>query len=464
MKKRLKGAPLFFVLRIFVIVIVIVFVLMGCNTSEEKNIDKSMKEFIELYNENCQYYFSGSVLISKGEKILYKDSFGMKDYEKGIKNTTDTIFPIGSITKSFTATAILQLEEDGKLDVNDKISKYINIVNEKEDITIHQLLTHTSGFQREGLYSLEQKVPLERNIDFIINLPLLFDQDKDFSYSNAGYIMLAKIIEEVSGVSYNEYIDENIFKPLEMNDSVCGVDNNYLDNQAIGYIIDKKEPVQLSLYNLSIVTGSGNIYSTVEDMQKYLLGLLNGKLISKESLDKIQNPQWGNWNDGYSYGFFLNMRYGQKTISHSGHIGNSGYNSLIKIFPEENYYMIYLTNNENNNGLLTISEISEAILFNEEYAVPNLKKGTELTEEELKNYQGDYLFDGIQKISVIYKEGYLYTTSDDGSLNKLIISENDEFYVENHPMIRVKFVEEDGSIIYKLINITNVLEGIRIDN
>jgi CubicO group peptidase (beta-lactamase class C family) len=445
-------------------IFIIIILLTGCKVNEQKNIENKMNEFLSLYNKNTEDSFSGSILIAKDKDVIYKESFGMADYENEIKNSADTIFPIGSITKSFTSVSILQLKEEGKIDLDDKISKYIGDLNNKQNITIHQLLTHSSGLQKEGLYSIEQHVPLDKNIDFIKKPPLLFNPGQNFSYSNAGYIMLAKIIEEVSGVSYNKYIEENIFKPLEMNNSFCGVDNNLIENQAVGYNLDNKNPIKLPLYNLSIVTGSGNIYSNVEDMQKYISGLLNGKLISEESLNRIKDNQLGNTEDGYSYGFFLNNRYDKKNIYHSGHIGNGGYNSLIKIFPDENYYMIYLTNNDNYEPLLITSQILEAILFEKEYALPKLENETELSEKELKNYKGDYLFDEVQKISVLYKEGYLYTTSDDGSLNKLIPSENNEFYVENHPLIRVKFLENENNYIFRIINVTNVIEGIKINN
>src|SRR6056297_8071 len=433
-------------------IFIIIILLTGCKVNEQKNIENKMNEFLTLYNNNTQDSFSGSILIAKDKDLIYKESFGMADYENEIKNSADTIFPIGSITKSFTSVSILQLEEEGKIDLDDKISKYISDLSNKQYITIHQLLTHSSGLQREGLYSMEQYVALDKNIDFIKKTPLLFKPGQNFSYSNAGYIMLAKIIEEVSGVSYNEYIEENIFKPLEMNNSFCGVDNNLIENQAVGYNLDYKNPIKLPLYNLSIVTGSGNIYSNVEDMQKYILGLLNGKLISEESLNRIKDNQLGNAEDGYSYGFFLNKRYDKNNIYHSGHIGNGGYNSLIKIFPDENYYMIYLTNNDNYEPLLITSQIFEAILFEKEYALTKLETESELSEEELKRYQGDYIFDEVQKISVLYKEGYLYTTSEDGSLNKLIPSENNEFYVENYPLIRVKFLENENSYIFRIIN------------
>ena len=275
-------------------IFIIIILLTGCKVNEQKNIENKMNEFLSLYNKNTEDSFSGSILIAKDKDVIYKESFGMADYENEIKNSADTIFPIGSITKSFTSVSILQLKEEGKIDLDDKISKYIGDLNNKQNITIHQLLTHSSGLQKEGLYSIEQHVPLDKNIDFIKKPPLLFNPGQNFSYSNAGYIMLAKIIEEVSGVSYNKYIEENIFKPLEMNNSFCGVDNNLIENQAVGYNLDNKNPIKLPLYNLSIVTGSGNIYSNVEDMQKYISGLLNGKLISEESLNRIKDNQLGN--------------------------------------------------------------------------------------------------------------------------------------------------------------------------
>jgi CubicO group peptidase (beta-lactamase class C family) len=204
----------------------------------QSDLAVKLDEYMTAYNENCSYKYSGTILVAQGNTILLNKGYGMADYSKGIQNTPDKVLAIGSISKSFTALAIMQLAEKGLLNVNDPISKYITGHKRGKDITIHQLLTHTSGLPRDGLLVLgSEKVELKENLDYINKQPMLYEPGEKLAYSNAGYIMLAAIIEKVSGKTYNDYIRDNIFIPLGMNSSICGTDAAYWENQSVGYKI-----------------------------------------------------------------------------------------------------------------------------------------------------------------------------------------------------------------------------------
>ncbi len=159
-------------------------IIYGYSSKAEKNkiadIASELDQFMIAYNENCSYKYSGTILVAKGDEILLSKGYGMADYEENISNEPDNVFAIGSITKSFTAVAIMQLHEKQLLNVNERISKYIDGNERGDDITVHHLLTHTSGLIRDGLVYGSRIVSLEENIDFINRKPMLFEPGEGF--------------------------------------------------------------------------------------------------------------------------------------------------------------------------------------------------------------------------------------------------------------------------------------------
>ena len=449
-------------------------ILNGCNTKtdlvakveEKTDIASKLDEFMTSYNENSSYKYSGTILVAKGNEIFLNKGYGMANYEENIPNKPNSVFAIGSITKSFTAVAIMQLQENGLLDVNDPISKYIEGNKRGDDITIHHLLTHTSGLPRDGMTSGKRHVPLDQNVSYINKWPLLFEPGEGHSYSNAGYQLLAAIIEEVSGKSYNDYIKDHIFIPLEMEKSRGGVDASYADNQAIGYQMKTKNPAQLSIFNFSGITGSGNIYSTTEDLLKYHQGIYDKKLLKAESIDKMFSPQWGDWNNGYGYGWDITKGYNQKKISHGGNIGGGGYVSSLISYPESDYVIIFLTNNADYTALNVVSTTIEAIIFGEDYVIPEKTENIKIDSETLEQYAGDYEFEEGFFITVSYKNGKLYSTADDGNLYELLPISSTSFHFEDHQWIKTEFsVDKDNSSIkLKIRNINRVFEGAKVKN
>lgn len=429
--------------------------------NNQSDIVSKLDEYMTSYNENSSYKYSGAILVAKGDEILLNKGYGMANYEENIHNEPYSVFAIGSLSKSFTAAAIMQLQEKQLLNVDDPISKYIDGHERGDDITIHHLLTHTSGLIRSGLMYGLNGVSLKENIEYINRASLLFEPGEDYSYSNAGYNILAAIIEKVSGKSYNDYIRDNIFIPLEMNTSRCGIDDSYGDNQSIGYRILTGDPMKLPMFNFSKLLGSGNIYSTVEDLYKFDRALYSDKLLSKESLDNM----FKSYSDSnYGYGWGVAERFGHKEVSHNGHI--DGYYSSILRYPDDDYVLIFLTNNSDYTALYEVSETMAAIVFEKDYyTAPKKINVVEVNSEILKKYSDEYEFEEGFSITITYNDGKLYAKHEDGNIYELLPVSDTDFHYKEHESNRVKFITDKNNNVVgvKAFSIASVYEGKKVN-
>lgn len=247
-------------------------------------IDSKDTVIIEYVESLQSSTFSGTILVAKGDTILATNAIGLADREKNIQNTLDTQFNLGSMNKMFTATAIMQLYEEGKIELNKTVGDYIPDypnIDIAEKATVHHLLTHTSGLG-DFFYPIYYQNSWSNHSDVIDYLPLfvddqlLFEPGAQFSYSNAGFIVLGLIIEEVTGQNYFDYISENIFTPCEMTDST------YLESEragakvAIGYSSAGVPNIDERLLN-GCPAGGG--YSTIHDLYNFSRALLAGELL-----------------------------------------------------------------------------------------------------------------------------------------------------------------------------------------
>ena len=435
---------------------------LGCQQEETVPVKSKMIEFINNFNTYSSVKFNGSIILVEDNEVILDGGYGYSIFEDQINNTSDTIFPIGSITKSFTATALLQLEEEGKLSTNDNVSNYIKGFNPDFNVTIHHLLTHTSGLPREGKVSFSQGISIKENIDYINNLELMFTPGSDFSYSNAGYILLAAIIEEVANLSYNEYIAKNIFKPLNMTASVGGFDASYLENQAIGYTIKNGKAIKENIYDLSIVTGSGNIYSTTKDLVKYLNSIEKETILTNNSIEKMLTTHWGDNNYGYGYGWEVYIDREYECVAHGGTIGRSGYNSYLINYPKLDLSLILLSNTSSVTSLEVVRDSLLAIYFGEDVVVPKEANKSAIKDIALEEYGGTYFFNDNYSIDVIYENYSLYITADDNNSYKLVPVIENTFQYEGKEWIEANFSFNDDKIILTVKNINTSFQFERI--
>lgn len=281
-------------------------------TAMEDNLDSLMLPLVK------DKLISGTILIAINDNILLHEAYGMANIEKGIPNTTDTKFPIASITKMFTAVSILQLYERGKLDLQDKLNKLIPDFPQGDKITITNLLNHTSGIPSYNSVE-ERNTNFEELISIIKELPLKFQPGKDNDYSNSGFTLLAYIIEKVSGMPYEDFVAENIFKPSKMNNSgILPADSNIMiDNLAQGYTFDTGR-IQPANTRRPHGKGEGSLYSTTTDLYKFNKALFNNKLISKKTLDLMTTPLNQKYNQYYGMGCIIENNNGWKVVWHNG--------------------------------------------------------------------------------------------------------------------------------------------------
>jgi CubicO group peptidase (beta-lactamase class C family) len=257
--------------------------------------------------------FSGSVLVAKGDQVLFAKGYGLANVEHDVPNTAQTKFRLGSITKQFTAMAILILQEQGKLSVDDLVSKHVDGCPEAwKDVTIHHLLTHTSGipsFTSLPGYGASMPLPSSprQTLDRVRDMPLEFAPGEKFVYSNSGYVLLGEIIEKVAGKPYEKFLPEVIFEPLGMKDTGYDFPAPIVPHRAAGYRRIGDQLANAAYLDMTIPHGAGALYSTVEDLHRWSVALDERKLISSGAYEKMFTPAKGN----YAYGWIVDKQFGR---------------------------------------------------------------------------------------------------------------------------------------------------------
>jgi CubicO group peptidase (beta-lactamase class C family) len=289
--------------------------------------------------------FSGVVLVMKAGRPLLREAYGQANYELDVPNTVETKFRLGSITKQFTAMAIMILAERGTLSVEDPISKHLESTPSAWDkITIRHLLTHTSGIPSYTGFPqmMSRTVRLPATVEEIIGTfrekTLEFEPGEKFTYSNSGYIVLGKIVERASGQDYESFLRQNICQPLEMKDT--GYDQNMaiLPRRAAGYARVLGVLANAPYIDMTWPHAAGALYSTVDDLARWDQALAAGKLIGADSYQTMFTPVKGS----YAFGWFVREREGHKEIGHGG--GIHGFSSSILRYPDDKLCVIVLNN------------------------------------------------------------------------------------------------------------------------
>jgi len=336
---------------ILILVIYCVFLQYTSYNVDNPELDEKDEKIIEFVANLSSTSFSGTVLVAKGNTVLATNAVGLADRGNGVPNTLETQFNLGSMNKMFTAVAIMQLVEQGKIDLNNTVGDYlIDYPNREvaEKVTIYHLLTHKSGLG-DFFYRIYLQNSWNNHSDVIdylplfVDDPLLFEPGTQSRYSNAGYIVLGLIIEEVSGQSYFDYIRENIIKQCGMTSST------YLDSErseakvAVGYSFEGTSNIGQTLLN-GCPAGGG--YSTVYDLYNFSRALLAGELLSPEYLEimfipRSTFPELGT-NESYGYGLMSRGLGEDRMIGHGG--GSPGVSSACFFFPDQGYFIIVLSN------------------------------------------------------------------------------------------------------------------------
>jgi CubicO group peptidase (beta-lactamase class C family) len=333
-------------------------------SAQLKNSDTAQNKIDELFQSYHHYNrFIGSVLISKNDKIIYQNSYGDANLKFNKKNNEHTIYKVASLTKPITAVAIMKLIEAGKLTLDTRLSLFFSdFLNEySNNITVRHLLNHSSGMQANigrddntGMSLAPNEKPTTFNAlqNKFKDSKLKFEPGTHYDYNNFGYMLLAQIIERVSGLSYQDYIEESIFKPLGMDNTTAKPNGNAI-NKAIPYTglgMDVLKSYDLPI-DASWIKGAGDISSTVLDLHKFLIALENHEILSSKSVDKLYDTKQSmEVNDrAYGLGWVNDQKYGEKWIYHDGLL--PGFASIMGILPDSGVKIVILSNATSTNPM-----------------------------------------------------------------------------------------------------------------
>jgi CubicO group peptidase (beta-lactamase class C family) len=386
-----------------------------------------------------------AVLIARKGEVIYRKAFGMANMELNVAMLPDNVFRIASLTKQFTGVAILQLHEKGLLNINDDIKKYIPDFPSAEKITIANLASHTSGIR--NIYEAtvpkgttrKESTPGEL-VELIKSFPSDFKPGTSFHYSNSGYMLLGYIIEKVSGKSYEQYITDNIFKPLKMDHAYYDHLAPVVPGRASGYARSSNGFANADFLDQSFPYAAGALMMTVDDMYKWNKGLYSYTIIKKETLEKAFTPF--TLADGhkstYSFGWGLSPFFGSPSRQHAG--GIEGYSTFVIYLPMEDVFAVAFSNLER-------ADVTGPTLLAAASAAGKLASAA-ISDKVTDRYLGTYQFpDGHE--AKIYKDNKILFLKDANSAMPWQMHFTDErtFYCEEvFPNTHVFTLDNSGMV------------------
>ncbi len=294
-----------------------------------------------------------SVGVARGDEVLCVRGFGLANVELNVPATSDTVYRIGSITKEFTASGVLLLVEEGKISLDDPLQAFLPEYPAKgSEITIRHLLQHTSGvkdFTRLPAYRKEIRIDASQEdvLNRFQHLPLDFEPGEKHRYSNSGYFLLGAIVEKVSGKSFEEFVEERLLRPLELERTCCDRPTRIIRDRAAGYTRWDDVLRNAPYVSLQQTTGAGNMASTVGDLLAWQRAVVNHRLLSAEATRSMMSR--GRLNNGatfdYGMGLFLRKHGGRQVVRHGGAI--LGFRADLAYYPVSRYSIAVLANSEN---------------------------------------------------------------------------------------------------------------------
>ena len=412
-----------------------------CNVTfaQQKDNKQLTAEFDKMIAQQFKTNEPGvAVLVAQKGNIIYQKGFGMANLELDALMQADNVFKIASLTKQFTGVAILQLMEQGKLDLQDDITKFIpGYPTQGNKITIEHLLTHTSGIQD---FSSMKDYPARMNldvtptemIDHFKNEPLRFTPGTKWEYSNSGYFLLGYIIEKITGKSYGEYLEENIFKPVGMSSSLYYSQIKIVRNRVDGYTLGATGFENAQPVSMTQPYAAGAIQSTVGDLFKFHQALNSFKLLKKETLSKALTPYKlpdGKVTD-YGYGLRVGYVYQSPSIWHAGRI--NGFVTKQVYLPKEDVFVVALSNCDCNSPDLLVSRLASITAGRQ-----SAYKEVPVESSMLKEYPGVYENQSGQQRIITVSDTAIFLQAGRAPKAKLKAYEKDMFYI--NPVQTIKF-------------------------
>jgi len=382
-------------MRTTIVSIIAIFLFNNCSGSNPSGISaatpsqevESIRVHMDSLMKSYDYHgrFSGTVLIAHKDSIWYENSFGYSNFETKAPNTNNSVYGIGSVTKQFTATAILKLVQEGKINLSDKLSSFFPELGETGDeITIHHLLSMNSGiyedFSRSKTYNIDHVVfpeaqPISTHdlVHYFGALTSDAKPGKKFDYSNMNYILLAAIIEQVSGQNYGAHLKETFWQELGMESAHFGINKVAEDRLSKPYIGLPSQFETPEFWHDSWLLGAGGAFSSAQDLYHWMYNVKNMNVLDSTHTHQLFQKHMPDDRGYYGYGWQIRSRKGNKYHHHGG--GTLGYVCEAGFYPELDLYVVVLTNHTHNlsevgKSVQVVNELNrqiDNILFGEPY-------------------------------------------------------------------------------------------------
>lgn len=440
---------------------IIILMLLNCLLvkAQQKTGDvyKKLDDYLALANKTGK--FNGTALVARNGQIILQKGYGWKNFEARTLNDTNSIFPIGSLTKPFTAMMILKLQDLGKLSVRDLLSKYIPEQKDADKITIQNLLDHTSGIYdysheipEDDSTLLSHPIPRQKILDVFIHKPLEFKPGSQYAYCSSDYFLLGIIIEKLTEMPYEQFVRKLIFEPLGMRHSGFDFINLKDASKTTGYKFLDADKHDLAVkWDSTLTYAAGGIYTTTGDLYKWANAIAKRQILSRESWSEAFTPHLEHYGDGW----WIDTLYGNRYIYHSG--GLIGFMSSFRYYPDQDVTIILL----NNFGfywqtLLQVNNALSAIVFNKSSELLSAHTLVDVDDSILKTYVGTYA-NGKNKVFITLKDHQLYAeSSSENGIPKLpIYAENESNFVLKDYDARLTFVKNEDSKVVKFISHEN---------
>lgn len=445
-------------------------------TVKAQNRQRSLNALFDtIYARNN---FSGCVLVAENGVPLFEKALGYANYEKRIPLNIQTQFELASVSKQFTAMAIMQLKEKGRLSYEDSLLKYFPELPFK-NVTIRQLLTHTSGIPDfMGIGSRADKVldtsRVNFNKDIIAKLPQIYDSTSfvpggGWSYSNTNYLLLAQIVEKVSGMPFAQYMRKYLFIPAGMKNTFVysrRSSSRPMNNYALSYVWDPGRNAFVEpdntfsfryMYYLDGIAGPYGISSNIDDLLYWDKAIYSDKLIRQSTLTDAFMPIKIKDKEEMPYGFGWMMNKGDSLTGpfqfHTG--GYGGYQTLIVRYPEKHWTVILLTNNTSIQSLSAIMRAIENILTGSPIQIPDkidMKHSISLSEEQLKPLEGNYIYKGpvTLNMQILHRNDCLFAKLNE-QMEVQIYPESTDSFFYTAAEAKIKFIMDANGKTIKLV-------------
>jgi CubicO group peptidase (beta-lactamase class C family) len=422
-----------------------------------KNLDELIPKRLTEIAPGCV------VMIVKNDKVVYKKAFGTASIELNIPMQADMLFRTGSMGKQYTAIAVLQLVEQGKIGLQDSIQKYIKDFPSKGyTITIENLLTNTSGIKD---YLSEISNPAKQKesytpkdgVDYIKDEQLNFKPGSNFRYSNSNFYLLGYIIEMVTGKTFENYLKESVLDKADLKNTFYIHPEKSIPDMPQGYSKFDGKIEKATLQEVTIMYSAGALISNADDIYKWHQALYNQQLVKKETLEKATTPF--KFDDGtfsqYACGWFVKNIDGSKTIEHSG--STDGFQSDEIYLPNENVFVVALYNcYEADMDWQTLTNDIVRLAIGK-----TINNNFKVKKEILKSYVGTYevtLTNVNHKLIVTFEDGRLSieAANPDDRLPKVQMYANseNEFYIKEVAALRFEFIKDTNNA-FKIVTYNN---------